>query len=83
MLSIIRRLAARRDQSTGEAAAGLPQAAAGLPQHVRLVWTVRHKSEFTILDQAVLAAAGWVASHRICSTACMQSLQPSLRPLHA
>lgn len=51
MLPVIRRLAARRDQSAGGAAAGLPQ-------RVRLVWTVRHKSEFTILDQAVLAAAG-------------------------
>ena len=49
MLSIIRQLAARRELKAG---------AAGLPQHVRLVWTVRHKSEFTILDQAVLAAAG-------------------------
>lgn len=51
VLSIIRRLAARREQGAGEPATGLPQ-------HVRLVWTVRHKSEFTILDQAVLAAAG-------------------------
>ena len=67
MLSIIRRLAARREQSAGAAATGLPQAATGLPQQVRLVWTVRHKSEFTILDQAVLAAAGWVASYWVCS----------------
>ena len=51
MLSIIRQLAARREQQAGDAASGLPQ-------HVRLVWTVRHKTEFTILDQAVLAAAG-------------------------
>jgi hypothetical protein len=74
MLSIIRRLATRRDQGAGGAATGLPQPAAGLPQHVRLVWTVRHKSEFTILDQAVLAAAGCGTSCRVCSIICGQSL---------
>jgi hypothetical protein len=81
MLSIIRQLAAQREQSAGEDATGLPR-------RVQLVWTVRHKSEFTILDQAVLAAATWVVTdsdprarlcaHLACSRTCPSCMAPAV-----